>query len=68
MLSSGELSLTDRKAAIRSLIRSRDLETAEAEVQPLETAHGTATALMLRAELLNATGEYIAALELFEAE
>ena len=66
MLSSGELSLTDRKAAIRSLIRSRDLETAEAEVQLLETAHGAATALVLRAELLNAAGEYIAALELFE--
>ena len=66
MLSSGELSLTDRKAAIRSLIRSRDLETAEAEVQLLETAHGTATALVLRAELLNAAGEYIAALELLE--
>ena len=68
MLSSGELSLTDRKAAIRSLIRSRDLETAEAEVQLLETAHGTATALVLRAELLNAAGEYIAALELLEVE
>ena len=68
MLSSGELSLTDRKAAIRSLIRSRDLETAEAEVQLLETAHGAATALELRAELLNATGEYIAALELLEVE
>ena len=66
MLSSGELSLTDRKAAIRSLIRSRDLETAAAELQLLETSHGTATALVLRADLLNASDEYIAALELLE--